>query len=322
LTDIETRADRVVKQILESLLDTIEEERAALHTRESVEAVHQFRVAIRKTRSVAAQLPDAFEKADLDYCLSEFKWIAVVTGPIRDIDVFLERINAYEATGRSGNEGALNELKEWLRSERVAAMAQLDKAVRSRRYQTLMARWRGILARDSGRLSSEADALPVERAATGAIGRAHRVLMRRAIALLADQSFEVTVVHRLRISCKKLRYLLEAFADVLGQERVAGLIEVQKRVQDGAGGFHDLVLQRMRLSAFRSTLESTADDQLGPDVGGALEDLDAWLATELLRVEAELRAALAEFIGPESTRRFEHLLGGLPEGEPETVASD
>jgi len=54
-------------------------------------------------------------------------------------------------------------------------------------------------------------------------------------------------LHALRIDCKKLRYLLEFFRGLYPREKVEGLVDALKSLQDNLGDFNDLEIQREKL---------------------------------------------------------------------------
>ena len=53
------------------------------------EFLHDFRVALRRTRSLLGQIRDVFPAAAVEHFSSEFSWIGRLTGPPRDLDVLL-----------------------------------------------------------------------------------------------------------------------------------------------------------------------------------------------------------------------------------------
>jgi CHAD domain-containing protein len=59
--------------------------RAALDS----EFLHDYRVAIRRTRSLLRQIRNVFPDDAVEHFSSEFSWIGRLTGPSRDMDVLV-----------------------------------------------------------------------------------------------------------------------------------------------------------------------------------------------------------------------------------------
>ena len=65
------------------------------------EFLHDFRVAVRRTRSLQRQLEPVFPPEPLAHFRSEFRWLQQATGPVRDLDVHqldLVRVSRGRAT--------------------------------------------------------------------------------------------------------------------------------------------------------------------------------------------------------------------------------
>ena len=67
--------------------------RAALDT----EFLHDYRVAVRRTRSALSQLKGVFDPSRLAPFRKEFAWLGEVTGPLRDLDVYLLTLPDYRS---------------------------------------------------------------------------------------------------------------------------------------------------------------------------------------------------------------------------------
>ncbi|PID72939.1 MAG: metal-binding protein, partial [Desulfobacterales bacterium] len=64
------------------------------------------------------------------------------------------------------------------------------------------------------------------------------------IAATIDDSTEDEIVHQLRISCKKLRYLMEFLTPLFPSAEMKGLIKRLKKLQDNLGKFNDFSVQQ------------------------------------------------------------------------------
>ena len=75
--------------------------RAVLHNQEGVlgsrdpEFLHDFRVAVRRARSALTQVKGVFPAAEAEPAKVALSSMTRMTGPARDLDVFLEKLEAY-----------------------------------------------------------------------------------------------------------------------------------------------------------------------------------------------------------------------------------
>ena len=61
------------------------------------------------------------------------------------------------------------------------------------------------------------------------------------------------LLHKLRIECKKLRYLLEFFSSLFAQKEINYLIKQLKILQDNLGDLNDLSVQQDTLRKYVET---------------------------------------------------------------------
>ena len=53
------------------------------------EFLHDYRVAVRRTRSALSQIKDVLPEDKVEHFKTEFGWLGQMTGPTRDLDVYL-----------------------------------------------------------------------------------------------------------------------------------------------------------------------------------------------------------------------------------------
>jgi CHAD domain-containing protein len=125
-----------------------------------------------------------------------------------------------------------------------------------------------------------------------------------AVAFSADGLGDAAL-HRARVDCKRLRYLVEFFADPLG-EAASEAIAAIERLQDALGAFNDLGVQLRALErALREVPRDSADAVERASALGALIEL-----LESRRAKARRRSLrrVAELAEKKSARVFERLL--------------
>lgn len=261
------------------------------------ESLHDFRVAVRRARSVLGQFRDVFAPEPAARLRRGLSWFGRSTGKLRDLDVYL----AHEAVYRGMLSGPLahdlTPLFDFVRREREAALRELADVMRSPDYEAALQRWRECVEDPAalGRRGSE----PVLRLAGARVAKKCRAVLEQGHGLRGRA--DPADLHSLRIECKKLRYLLETLADPMPGAKAA--VHGLRKLQDALGRIQDLTVHESRSWDFAHAVSSMG-------AGGVLPAVEV-LASRM-RVEREL--ACAEV--PGLVARFDR---GLRETEPPYV---
>ncbi|MBK6485311.1 MAG: CHAD domain-containing protein [Gemmatimonadetes bacterium] len=233
LDDTEARAVRLVAL---ALLADAEAHRERLSQPDDPEALHDFRVAVRRLRSWLRAHGDVLGR---DAPTRAHKWLgrlAAATNRGRDNEVFTGWLLAEKATLTARQRVGATWLVQRLTVEKAAADAQVLAEV-SRDFE----RARLLLAK---RLPTYRLRLHVhEGVREPTFAGAMSVLVRGKAATLRRRLESVRTVHddesahRARIAGKRLRYVLEPIVPHVaeGEATLARL----KRLQDALGDFHD-----------------------------------------------------------------------------------
>ncbi len=288
--DPDARTDRAVKRILGALREMMQANEKGLRANLDPEFLHDFRVAVRRTRSCLGQVGGVFDEAATRRFAGEFAWLGRLTGPPRDLDVHLLSLQGHQVELPPSVRGHLSPLVEHLKRRREAAHAKQLAGLDSARYRRLAREWRRLLETDARGGGANA-ARPVREVARERIERAFARVRRRGRDLSAQTPAEA--VHELRIACKKLRYLLEFFRSLFAAGRVGAFIRSLKRLQDDLGEFNDLEVQQ-------GELHDTARELLA--AGGA--DAAALLTAGRLVDRLESRQAAARHRLADEVGRF------------------
>ena len=205
------------------------------------EALHDMRVAVRRLRAMLALFADALPLRAAGY-RATLGWIADALGGVRDLDVQLERLEGWRTQMEADDAEALATVAEVLRRRRVAARRRMLRVLDCARYDRFLECFGAMLR----------GPLPRRGIARRPIVDSARTLVRRRMRKVRQRGDEIVptsapaAYHRLRIDCKKLRYALEAHADVYGKPvrrlavSVTALQDLLGRHQDAEVAIVDL----------------------------------------------------------------------------------
>jgi CHAD domain-containing protein len=275
------------------------------------EFLHDFRVAVRRTRAALAAAKGVFPAARLARFKREFKWLGTVTGPRRDMDVHVARCPTYEASLPEASGERLKPLRAHLERRQEAVQKPLVRALDSKRYQRLLADWEAFLeSPPPERTSLPRAARPVGEVARRLIARTHRRLVEHGLAIREHTPAEA--LHEVRLDGKKLRYLLDFFRSLYPAKEIRTHVRALKRLQDNLGDFNDLEVQQGALEEAAQQL--VARDEAPHETLVALGRLVQSLAERQQRERERFAACFAEFHAPENIERAVRLFG--PQAEP------
>jgi CHAD domain-containing protein/CYTH domain-containing protein len=277
--------------------------RERFHDPADAEALHDFRVGLRRLRSTLKhfrpQLDDAVGRGDR----RRVRDLARATGAARDAEVLIELVERW----REGVHGQGAAGVEWmlgrLRGRRAEADHDLrrevaaDFARASRRLEASLGEHRSAVDPDDPRGGPRLAEVVRERLAVGVEElRAHLDAVRD----VADQE----EAHEARIAAKRVRYLLEPFADEV--EGLPKLIRSLKKLQDLLGEMHDAEVAWGEVSAGLEELGASTPE---PDPRPGLAALAERATEERGRLFAELEA---EWLGGHAAKFFGRVsaLGG------------
>ena len=214
---------------------------------EEIEEVHDMRVAVRRIRAAAKVFEAYLDSEKLEPHLKGLKRTLGSLGKVRDLDVFREKAEKYLKTLPSGHEHDLDPLFALLEKEREKARKDMLDYLDSEKYSHFKKDFSDALTSPETLIlqttNKKYDALP---------HRVRDVLPSILYARLADINaysewiegpyLPMGRLHRLRITAKGMRYTLEFFEGVLGEDAKA-LITEFKNLQDHLGNLHDAIVE-------------------------------------------------------------------------------
>lgn len=259
-------AHEAMRQVYRWLLEVLLANEAGVRRELDPEFLHDFRVAVRRTRSALGQVKEVLPPGEVESFREGFRWLGQVTGPKRDLDVFQEDLAGHLESLPDWAREALVFLQGFLQTRAEAVQAELVTALDSDRYRKLVEGWRRFLDQDDPSPERAANALrPIAQVASERIAKAARRVRRRAGEI--DETTPAAAVHRLRIECKKLRYLLELFRSLYPPGEIGRQIKALKGLQDVLGEYNDLAVQQAALRRYAGDLVREARARPGRGAG-------------------------------------------------------
>jgi len=250
-------ADESVRKILRRLLGALRSNVDGVVEDTDVEFLHDLRVANRRTRTALSQTRGVLSLSVMDTFPPEFKWLGDVTGPCRDLDVFLLGMDGYRHQSKI-DDGALGPLKNSIREKRRLQHRLVRAALLSERFQNLIKNWSRFLESGSeGETEPPLASASTIDVASPRIFKAYRRISKRDTGFDIEPSTEL--LHQLRIDGKKLRYLLEFFSDLYPRTTALRFIGELKQLQDILGGFNDTVVQLALINEFSDQGTASAE---------------------------------------------------------------
>ncbi len=298
------RADEASKLILHRLLDIMMQNEAGTRIGTDTEFLHDFRVAIRRTRSALSQIKAVFPKQIVDRYKSEFAWLGQITTPSRDLDVYLLTFDEYRDSLPVNMQADIEPLRDFLIRHQKLENRALVKALDSARYRRIITNWRSFLEQPVNERSTLKNAgRPVLDVACARIWRIYRVAIKEGNAINMESPAEA--LHDLRKTCKKLRYLIEFFQSLYSSDDIKELIRILKTLQNNLGDFQDYEVQVSTLKKFSHQM--VAEGQVPPDTLLAMGILIDGLERRQHQAREEFSGRYAEFSQPHNQERFRKL---------------
>jgi len=216
-----------------------------------IEFLHDFRVAVRRSRSTVKLVGDVLPTALVAWVTPQLKWLGDLTTPSRDLDVLLHDLPSLTGCLTSGRPEDVEPLVLDVIRLRAEERHRLVRGLRSARYERFRARWRASLeelATWDGRPSAGPTAAQI---GTERLASADRRLLRHGARITAASPAEK--LHDLRKRAKELRYLLE-FTPLPDPGDGRGALKELKALQDVLGTFQDSEAQREAIYALATDM--------------------------------------------------------------------
>jgi CHAD domain-containing protein len=293
-----------VRRLLRSQVDVMRANEAGIRHDLDSEFLHDFRVAVRRTRSALSQIKGIFAEPALAPFRDGFAWLGAVTGPKRDLDVHLLQFPEQQRLLAPGQSADLLPLRLLLEQQQAAAGAEVVAALKSARYRRLMRYWQTFLDQGGTEFDGANARQPAAGVANSRIWRVYRRVRREGRAISADSP--PADLHELRKSCKKLRYLMEFFQSLYPRNKMRRAISHLKDLQENLGQYQDQTVQLANLRRHSEELAARGGEIPVPTLLaiGALMDR---IAGAHQQTRAGFARRFAAFYTPANHRLFREL---------------
>jgi CHAD domain-containing protein len=230
---------------------------------EDIEALHRMRVATRRQRAAFRIVSPYFKRKSTEPFRDELRTLADRLGAVRDLDVLIEAAERYRSSLRREAAAFTPLLEEW-QGRRDEARHGLLRHLDSDEYRDFTSRYQEFLSSPGAGVKEGADATPHPQQVRHVLPAEvwdHYGRVRAYETVMTWASIET--IHSLRIEAKRLRYLLEFFAEVL-EPGLAGAVESLVSLQDHIGDLHDV---DVTIGLLRDFLMRHAQTSANPAVG-------------------------------------------------------
>ncbi|OOZ38938.1 hypothetical protein BOW53_13615 [Solemya pervernicosa gill symbiont] len=302
--DPSMRSDTAYRTVLLNLLETmIRNEPGTIENLDS-EFLHDFRVAIRRSRSLLGQAKHILPPHSLARFKQEFSWLGSITSPTRDLDVYLLMFDSYRQRLPKRLRADLEPLHTFLQRHHQSEQSTLAIHLSSARYRNFKQQWLRFLNSAPAKRPVAKQALkPISLSAHQHTWKIYQRVMREGAAITPQSPADD--LHELRKSCKKLRYLMEFFQSIYSAKAIKHQIKELKRLQDNLGDFQDLEVQIHTLQRFG--LEMPEELQVEQRHLDAIDRLLSILEGEMHAVRTRFEHCFRRFADQKNQQRFSQL---------------
>src|SRR5215217_7073265 len=212
---------------------------------EDPEELHDMRVPTRRMRAAMKVFEEALPER-VGWLREELRWVAHALGDVRDLDVQIERFQAWKEEANEEVSGFLDRILSITHKRRAEARKNMLEALDSSRYERLESSFAEMLRRGPAAALELAQTdghdqvwEPVTAAAPALISGRYRKWRKAAKRL--DETSSPEAFHDVRKKGKRLRYTLEFLSEVYGKP-VHNLVKPLKALQDYLGDHQDAVV--------------------------------------------------------------------------------
>lgn len=294
----ENTARQAVRQIYLALLKTIRWNIPGVVADLDMEFLHDLRVAIRRTRSGLSLIKDVLPDATVVRFKNAFAGLGSLTGPTRDLDVYLQGQQSYMNRLPAQLQPGLALFFKELKKQRQVEQKKLARGIQTKKVAELLNQWQRCVEMEERQPAPRA-LTPVKEVGDAIIRKYYKRVLRSGLAL--DATTPDANVHQVRILCKKLRYSMEFFSSLYPPEALQQVVQQLKKLQDILGLFNDLSVQQDMLRRTIASFATQTPDRNRLTMAASLGALMQNLYQEQQALRAHFTEAFAQFADEQTT---------------------
>lgn len=316
LPEPEDKLGTAVRNMCVAMINTARShEFGVIEKSEDTEYLHDYRVSMRKTRSLLSLMKILFATSEHISIKQRLSDIMAPTNRARDLDVYLLQQSEYEALLPENLREGLPLMFDDFRKQHSAAYKSLKTRLTGDVYQKEIESCKSWIEQQKLDDLSEIASSPVVQVINKLAQKKYRKIIRTGIVISPLSPDDD--VHELRLECKKFRYLLSFFGSIYPEHDLKRLIKKLKRMQNTLGLFNDYSVQQGALHEYLAN--SRQNKKIHVSVGALILVLAQKQQEQRQLVEAKF----AEFASDETAQLVESLFSDKKSHseKPETLKS-
>lgn len=220
------------------------------------EFLHQYRVCLRRSRAIISLLKNIFPRNEKKGLSILLKNLMQKTNLLRDLDVYLLKKDMFfkqlDNKHHRGLAGFFNDIRQ----RRTTELNCFCDWLRSASYQQQCLEIESQLQAIKESLPPQSESILCGTYARKTVWKRFKKVSHRVTHI--DKQSEDTQIHKLRIDCKKLRYLLEYFEALFKKSDYQRELNSLKELQNYLGDFNDSSVQHDFLSHYLAHKNETS----------------------------------------------------------------
>ncbi len=219
------------------------------------ENLHQFRVNIRRIRSLLYSFKEIFCTEIYNKLNYSLKSIAQKTNLKRDIDVFLISLQKEKESYKN--------FYKYLKNKQINQKEEIEFFIKSNKFKNLLFDLETFLKSDNGFYTNTYAYLPASIFANLSFKKLYKKIKKSSLSLTS--SLPIDKFHKIRIKIKKLRYLLDTFSYFIKEKNMK---QTLKKMQESYGNLNDTYNQTIILKNY---LQNYSNDTSAQELLKAIE---------------------------------------------------
>ena len=233
-------AREVVGRIVRTMLAIARSNEHGICNDIDTEFLHDYRICIRKIRATLGLIKGVYPSRETVKIREALAHLARETNRLRDLDVYFLARKKHLALLPPVFQPALESILHDFELERVDAFQKVTEHLQS--HTQTMEDLDHFFKETTPHPLSQTSELPIGPLVFERIYKHYRKIRNLSNELDPDASDEA--MHALRIECKKLRYLMEFFTELIPKEAAGAMEKPLKQLQNRLGEFNDASVQQ------------------------------------------------------------------------------